>query len=65
MNSQQHQILLELQTILQTCRSIDTDLTKTIELLEDPTAPVPYDLVVQENIDTIKQILQLLDSLEN
>lgn len=62
-SQKQERILFELETILKTCQSIDSNIVKSIELLSDDSVQYPYNHVVQDNIETLKQILQLLEGL--
>lgn len=59
----QERVLFELRLILLTCQSIDSNIIESIDLIANGSLLTPYNTVVQENIDTLKQILQLLESL--
>lgn len=73
---QQEAILLELKMILDTVKSIDKNLIKSIKLLREPTSTglrdingnttqveLNHDDLIRRNIETISDILGMLDSL--
>ena len=72
---QQETILLELRMILETVKDIDRNIIKSIELLREPTSTnlhknghkvqidLNHDDLIKRNIETISDILRMLDSL--
>lgn len=74
---QKETILLELKMILETVKNIDKNITKSIELLQDPspvsmnaekngrsaTIDLNYNDLVKRNTQAITDILKMLDRL--
>lgn len=61
----QEKSLMELEMILTTVKQIDSNLQKSIALLDSDTIPANYSALVATNTKRIKEILQILGASDD